>query len=154
METWKIYIGQTYSAQDGEEMNTQNDPEQTQLAPTETFITPPTEPAPENQPTVISPHGPREEPLPYWPYVPEPPPAPATPPQEQGQPGQEAKQAHEIPWQQASLGVGGGGLLFTMNATTISVSKEVMIVFLLLAALLIALWIYCHYAFKGAPEIA
>lgn len=124
-------------------MNTGTDPEETQAAPTEILVTPPTELAFENQPTIFSPPCPAEEPLPYWPYVPEPPPAPAA--LTQGQPGQEAKQTNETSPLSAAFSYAGGGLFFS-----VSISKEVILYLLLFVALICAVWIYCHYASKGA----
>jgi hypothetical protein len=132
-----------------EEMNTQNDPEETQLAPTEPFITLPTVTAFENMTTEpllntccqCKDHqiGMLESALFQ---------------QQQPQPAQEAKQANESPQVPLAAGVAGSGLLFTMNTATVSISKEVMIVFLLLLALLLAFWIYCRYAPKNAPALA
>lgn len=147
-------------------MNVNHDPEETQPAPTEPFVTPPTLLAFENQPTAC-----------LKPSVSGASPAPALQdlaeqvdhladqvgqvayqvnwlqgavfPQ-QDQPEQGAKQGNEIPWQQASLGAAGGGLLFTMNAT-ISISKEWIIGLALVLLLLLVVGVCGYFAFRSAP---
>lgn len=152
-------------------METNDDPEKTQLAPTEPFVTPPTELALENQPTVqIRMAGPTMGPTP----------APdihrlveevghlaeqvgqaayqvdwlqrnASP--QQGQLEQEAKQASEMAQQPGALGVAGGGILFSVNAT-VSLSKDVLMWVVLFILLLLAVWALDRYVFKRAPALA